>query len=109
MAERICAVVQGGIGLACWGPERSPGWPEQRGRSVRTGRAAAKWGQITSHLVDSDSEIYRELCKGLAEWSGLCSQRVTLAAVLGTVCDWAHMEAGRPLRRLLRNPGERWQ
>lgn len=31
LAERTCAVVQGGIGLACWGPARSPGWPEQRG------------------------------------------------------------------------------
>lgn len=31
LAERTCAVVPGGIGLACWGPARSPGWPEQRG------------------------------------------------------------------------------
>lgn len=28
--EIVHATAQGGIGLACWDPAKSPGWPEQR-------------------------------------------------------------------------------
>ena len=58
LAERICAVVQGGIGLACWGPARSPGWPEQRG---------GQWGEAGLQLsgVRSCHTVFHSDCTNL--------------------------------------------
>ena len=109
--ERVCAIAQGGTVLACWGPAGSPGWPEQR---------IGQWGDkegLQLSGVRSCQTLQTFILRNMGaiegswreEWPDLCSQRMTLAATLGIDCEWPHVEARRPLRRLFRNPGDRWR